>query len=169
MRSYRGNIRGSGFCWRPLHCLQGPLNSPWADTEPVLCTDQRGREIKCAGPISSQPVGRPSVQWGCQTNSTGQQCTAWRHFLPVTRGSNPAGPPAFFRCRTAAILSPLQARTWRYWRLAQRDTLNGDVLICPPDDLIQSLMHQFTFSGFQGKTFSCWFNRALEKHFGLFV
>lgn len=42
-------------------------------------------------PISSQPVGRPSVQWGLQTNSSGQQRTAGPHFLPLTRGPNPAG------------------------------------------------------------------------------
>lgn len=91
--------------------------------EPKLCADQcgRGNKVCSARPISSQPVGRPSIQWGCQTNSTGQQCTAWHHFLPLTHGPNPAGPPAFFRCRTAALLSPLHVSTYRYSRPAQLD------------------------------------------------
>lgn len=119
------NIKHFSSCWGSLDPLQGPLDLPLTrHWEPKLCADQcgRGNKVCSARPISSQPVGRPSVQWGCQTNSTGQQCTAWHHFLPLTRGPNPAGPPAFFRCRTAAILSPLQVSTYRYSRPAQLDT-----------------------------------------------
>lgn len=63
------------------------------DTEPKQRTVPcgRGNKVCSARPISSQPVGRPSVQWGLQTNSSGQQRTAWHHFLPLTRGPNPAG------------------------------------------------------------------------------
>lgn len=50
------------------------------------------------GPIGSQLVGRPWLQWDCQRNSAGQQFTAWHHFLPLT----PTLP--FFRCRRTSFL-----------------------------------------------------------------
>lgn len=121
--------------WTPdesvlLETPRFPSEEPWTCTGQTLKADAVYRPDQCgrgnkqygARPISFQPVGRPSVQWGCQRNSTGQQCTAWHHFLPLTRSPNPASPPAFFRCSTAAILSPLQVSTYSNWRPAQLDT-----------------------------------------------
>lgn len=50
-------------------------------------------ETKCAvrGPLVPSRWGGLRYNGGCQTNNSGQQRTAWHHFLPLTRGPNPAG------------------------------------------------------------------------------
>lgn len=57
-----------------------------------------------------------------QRNSTGQQCTAWHHFLPLTCDPNPAGLLVFFRCSSAASLSPVHVSTYCSTRPTQLDT-----------------------------------------------
>lgn len=124
------------------HPAAYPRSPPPRNQRPWTCPDQELRtEVahrsmwprkQCAvrGPLVPSRWGGPQYNGGCQTNSAGQQCTAWHHFLPLTRGPNPAGPPAFFRWCTAAILNPfLQVSTYRHSRPAQPDST--DVLICP--------------------------------------
>lgn len=79
-------------CYKPFFIMLGPVATVRIGG-PRLCTDQcgQGNKVCNARPISSQLVGKPSVQWGCQTNSNGQQRTARHHFLPLTCGPNPTG------------------------------------------------------------------------------
>lgn len=57
-------------------------------SEAQICAAE---ETKCAvrGPLVPSRWGGLQYNGGCQTNSSGQQRTAWHHFLPLTRGPQP--------------------------------------------------------------------------------
>lgn len=95
-------------------------------SEAQICAAE---ETKCAvrGPLVPSRWGGLQYNGGCQTNSSGQQRTAWHHFLPLTRGPNPAG---IFQVPHS---SNSQAFTSRQVGQSKADTaghkLNGDVLM----------------------------------------
>lgn len=104
------------------------VRSGWTQnqSEVQICAAE---ETKCAvrGPLVPSRWGGLQYNGGCQTNSSGQQRTAWHHFLPLTRGPNPAG---IFQVPHS---SNSQAFTSRQVGQSKADTaghkLNGDVLM----------------------------------------
>lgn len=80
--------------WWTIRAGGSPSRARSGWTQNQSCAQLRAaEETKCAvrGPLVPSQWGGLQYNGGCQTNSSGQQRTAWHHFLPLTRGPNPAG------------------------------------------------------------------------------
>lgn len=88
-----------------------------------------------------------------------QHCTTVHSVTPFPSCDlqlQPCRPSGIFQVPHSSNSQPFTSQDIEILKASSAGhTLNGDVLICPPDDLIQSLMHQFTFGGFQGNALSC--------------
>lgn len=116
----------------PLPIIKDPGPALTRNWELKWRTDQCGwgNKVCSARPISSQPVGRPSVQWGLPDEQRWTTVHSVTPFPSSDPRPQPCRPSGIFQVMHSSNSEPfLQVSTYRHSRPAQLDST--DVLICP--------------------------------------